>query len=90
MGEWDGDGAGSARLNKIVFTADGNVELHYNNGRVLTGPAVVDGSSMTLHVQGGPISYEQWSIEKFDAGYGYTFESLLLDGVSYVRQISGG
>ncbi|CAM5305882.1 hypothetical protein SALBM311S_08555 [Streptomyces alboniger] len=33
MGEWDGDGAGSARLNKIVFTADGDVALHYNSGQ---------------------------------------------------------
>lgn len=52
--------------------------------------AVADGSSLTLHVPGGPISYEQWSIDEFDAGYGYTFENLMLDGVSYVRQISGG
>ncbi|MEV8553144.1 hypothetical protein AB0L04_25445 [Streptomyces glaucescens] len=89
-GEWDGDGDGAARLDKIVFTADGVAELHYNNGRVLTGPAVADGSSLTIHVQGGPITYAHWSIEEFDAGYGYTFENLLLDGVSYVRQISGG
>ncbi|CAM5232228.1 hypothetical protein SALBM311S_00741 [Streptomyces alboniger] len=90
MGEWDGDGAGSARLNKIVFTADGDVALHYNSGQVLSGPAVAEGSSLTLYVPGGPISYARWSIEEFDAGYGYTFENLLLDGVSYVRQISGG
>lgn len=90
MGTWDGDGVGSARLDKIVFTADGNVELHYNNRQVLRGPAVVVGSSMTLHVPGGPISYAHWSIEEFDAGYGYTFENLMLDGVSYVRQIRGG
>ncbi|MGW6523224.1 hypothetical protein [Streptomyces sp. NPDC054962] len=90
MGEWDGDGTDSARLTKIVFTANADVELYYNNGQVLSGPAVADGSSLTLHVPGGPISYEQWSIDEFDAGYGYTFENLMLDGVSYVRQISGG
>ncbi|MFD3758043.1 hypothetical protein [Streptomyces sp. NPDC058622] len=90
VGEWDGDGVGSARLNKIVFTANGTVELHYNNRQIRKGPAVVDGSSMTLYVTGGTISYAHWSIEKFDAGYGYTFENLKLDGVSYVRQLSGG
>ncbi|WP_405965735.1 hypothetical protein OG713_43535 [Streptomyces sp. NBC_00723] len=90
VGEWDGDGTDSARLTKIVFTANADVELYYNNGQVLSGPAVADGSSLTLHVPGGPISYEQWSIDEFDAGYGYTFENLMLDGVSYVRQISGG
>lgn len=90
VGEWDGDGTDSARLDKIVFTADGNVALHYNNRQVLRGPAVVGASSMTLYVQGGPVPYEHWSIEDLDTGYGYTFKVLMLDGVSYVRQTSGG
>lgn len=90
VGEWDGDNAGAARAKKIAFTADGNVILKYPGGRELTGPAVVTGTSMTLYVPGGPIEYQQWSIDAFDAGYGYTFQNLLLDGFSYVRQISGG
>ncbi|GLP68958.1 hypothetical protein TUSST3_55810 [Streptomyces sp. TUS-ST3] len=90
VGEWDGDGQGSARATKIEFFAEGYVAVHYNNGQVLRGPAVVDGSAMTLHIPGGPLYVRDWSITPFDAGYGYAFENLLLDGVSYVRQISGG
>ncbi|GHB67560.1 hypothetical protein GCM10010347_42070 [Streptomyces cirratus] len=90
VGEWDGDNQGSAQLARIVFTADGNVVLHFNNRQVLTGPAIVGNSSMVLYVPGGPIRYSQWSVNEFDAGYGYTFENLVLDGVSYVRQTGGG
>ncbi|MBT2477431.1 hypothetical protein [Streptomyces sp. ISL-94] len=90
VGEWDGDAKGSAQLDRIVFTADGNVVLRYNNRRVLTGPAVVGNSSMIFYVPGGPITYSQWSVSEFDGGYGYTFENLVLDGVSYVRQTGGG
>lgn len=90
VGEWDGDGEGSARATKIEFFAEGYVAVHYNNGQVLRGPAVVEGSAMTLHIPGGPLYVRNWSITPFDGGYGYTFENLLLDGVSYVRQISGG
>ena len=89
VGEWDGDAKESARLARITFTADGYVVLRYNNGRVLTGPAVVGNSSMVLYVSGGPIRYSQWSVREFDAGYGYTFENLVLDGVSFVRQTGG-
>lgn len=89
VGEWDGDGT-SVRFDKIAFFSDGGVRLIYNSGLVLDGTAVVEGSSMTLYVSIGPIPYEQWSIEEFDAGYGYTFENLWLNGVSYVRQTSGG
>ncbi|MFF7391121.1 hypothetical protein ACFZAE_22095 [Streptomyces scabiei] len=90
VGEWDGDGQGSARVDKISFYDDGTVSLLYNNGQVLDGPAVVEESRMTLYVPGGPIVYESWYIERPDIGneYGYAFESLLLDGVSYVRQTS--
>lgn len=90
VGEWDGDGEGSARATKIEFFADGYVAVHYNNGQVLRGPAVVEGPSMTLYIPGGPLQVSEWSITPFDAGYGYKFENLLLDGVSYVRQVSGG
>lgn len=89
VGEWDGDGT-AARFDKIRFSSGGDVSLIYNNGLVLEGSAVVEGTSMTLYVPGGPIPYEYWSIEEFDAGYGYTFENLRLDGISYVRQIAGG
>ncbi|MFI6375756.1 hypothetical protein [Streptomyces sp. NPDC050546] len=78
------------RFDKIRFFDDGGVSLIYNNGRVLEGTAVVKGTSMTLYVPIGPIPYEYWSIEEFDAGYGYVFENLKLDGISYVRQIAGG
>ncbi|WP_327727374.1 hypothetical protein OG250_09125 [Streptomyces sp. NBC_00487] len=90
VGEWDGDGEGSARVDKITFFGDGTVSLLYNNRQVLEGPAVVEDSRMTLYVPGGPIIYESWYIERPDIGneYGYAFESLMLDGVSYVRQIS--
>ncbi|MEU5047249.1 hypothetical protein [Streptomyces griseorubiginosus] len=90
VGEWDGDGEGSARATKIEFFAEGFVAVYYNNGQVLRGPAVVQGSAMTLHIPGGPLYVRNWSITPFDAGYGYAFENLSLDGVSYVRQISGG
>lgn len=89
VGEWDGDGT-AVRFDKIAFFTDGSVRLLYNSGLVLDGTAVVEGSSMTLYVPGGPIPYEHWSIEEFDAGHGYIFEDLTLNGVSYVRQISGG
>ncbi|MFJ7180230.1 hypothetical protein ACIQXA_28430 [Streptomyces massasporeus] len=89
VGEWDGDGT-PVRFDKIRFSQEGGVSLIYNTGRVVEGTAVVDGTSMTLYVPGGPIPYSSWSIEEFDAGYGYTFENLMLDGVSYVRQIAGG
>ncbi|MFC8142205.1 hypothetical protein ACFUKV_10605 [Streptomyces paradoxus] len=89
VGEWDGDGT-SARFDKIRFSSGGDVSLIYNSGLVLEGSAVVDGTSMTLYVPGGPIPYAYWSIEEFDAGYGYTFENLRMDGISYVRQIAGG
>ncbi|MFD3542440.1 hypothetical protein ACFWUQ_23530 [Streptomyces sp. NPDC058662] len=89
VGEWDGDNKDSAQLARIVFTADGYVVLRYNNGRVLTGPALVGNSSMALYVPGGPIRFARWSVSEFDAGYGYTFENLVLDGVSYVRQTGG-
>lgn len=90
VGEWDGDGEGSARATKIEFFAEGFVAVYYNNGQVLRGPAVVEGSAMTLHIPGGPLYVRNWSITPFDVGYGYSFENLLLDGVSYVRQTSGG
>ncbi|WP_158681041.1 hypothetical protein [Streptomyces viridochromogenes] len=89
VGEWDGDGT-SVRFDKIRFSDDGGVRLLYNSGLVLDGTAVVEGTSMTLYVPGGPIPYAHWSIEQFDAGYGYVFENLKLDGSSYVRQIAGG
>ncbi|MFD8153384.1 hypothetical protein ACFV28_21880 [Streptomyces sp. NPDC059720] len=89
VGEWDGDGT-ALRFDRIRFAGDGGVRLLYANGLVLEGTAVAEGTSLTLYVPGGPIAYAYWSVEEFDAGYGYTFENLLLDGVSYVRQTSGG
>ncbi|MFJ6895207.1 hypothetical protein [Streptomyces hokutonensis] len=88
VGEWDGDGT-NVRFDKIRFGADGRVALLFNNGGVFEGTAVAEETSLTLYVPGGPIHYRQWSIEAFEAGYGYTFENLVLDGVSYVRQTSG-
>jgi hypothetical protein len=88
VGAWDGDGTPSSPVDKITFFADGTVSLLYRGGATLDGPAVVESSQMTLYVPGGPILYRSWSIEEFDAGDGYVFENLMLDGVSYVRQIS--
>ncbi|MFF4055579.1 hypothetical protein ACFYZ8_05660 [Streptomyces sp. NPDC001668] len=87
MGEWDGDGT-DVRFDKIRFDADGRVTLLFNNGRVFEGTAVTEETSLTLYVPGGPIHYRRWAIEAFEAGYGYEFENLMLDGVSYVRQTS--
>ncbi|MDT0385968.1 hypothetical protein [Streptomyces dubilierae] len=89
VGEWDGDGPGPARLTKIAFMADGTAALYPNSGGVLSGTAVVSGSSMTIYVPGTRMVVGNWSIERFEVE-GYVFENLLLDGVSYVRQISGG
>ncbi|MER6345828.1 hypothetical protein ACWC10_07400 [Streptomyces sp. NPDC001595] len=89
VGEWDGDGPGPARLTKIAFMADGTAALYPNSGGVLHGTAVVWGSSMTIYVPGTRMVVQNWSIERFDVE-GYAFENLLLDGVSYVRQTSGG
>ncbi|MEW1642302.1 hypothetical protein [Streptomyces sp. NPDC091219] len=88
VGEWDGDGT-AVRFDKIRFGADGSVALLFNNGGIFEGTAVAEDTSLTLYVPGGPIHYRRWSIEAFEAGYGYTFENLMLDGVSYVRQTSG-
>ena len=44
---------------------------------------------MTLHLPSGTRTVS-WSVEELDAGYGYTFLTLYMDGASYVRQVSGG
>ncbi|MBZ6475803.1 hypothetical protein [Streptomyces griseocarneus] len=90
VGEWDGDGEGPARLTKIAFRADGTALLYQNTGQIHYGTAVVSGSSMVIHIPGGQMVVNHWSVETFEAGYGYVFENLILDGVSYVRQIKGG
>jgi len=55
-------------------------------GFTLSGVAVASGSELTLYVPDQePLAYS-WRIETFDAGYGYQFSNLILDGYSYVRQ----
>ncbi|MFH0179100.1 hypothetical protein ACIA6D_10710 [Streptomyces cacaoi] len=89
VGEWDGDGPGPARLTKIAFMADGTAALYDNAGKTHFGTAVVSGSAMTIYIPGSEMIVDEWSIEQFEVE-GYVFENLMLDGVSYVRQISGG
>ena len=89
VGTWDG--GSSAGAAKITFFPDGNLRLDYNHG--LTSPAtvVVGETSMSLYLPGGRQQrINQWSIERMDPGYGYSFLTLMLDGHSYVRQIAGG
>jgi hypothetical protein len=87
VGEWNRDGT-AGRFAKMRFRPEGSVALTLVGGRVIAGTAVVEGTSMTLHVAGGPISYKRWSIEKFELD-DYAFENLILDGVRYVRDVSG-
>lgn len=89
VGTWDGGSNTSAA--KITFFADGNVRLDYNNGQSIPATVVVSDSSMNLYLPGGRRqTISQWSIERMDPGYGYSFLTLMLDGYSYVRQIAGG
>lgn len=48
---------------------------------------VIDGTSMELHLSSGVIAISHWEITRFDAGYGYEFFNLSLDGSSYVRDV---
>lgn len=89
VGTWDG--GSNAAAAKITFFADGNLRLDYNNGLSIPATVVVSESSMNLYLPGGrQQTISQWSIERIDPGYGYSFRTLMLDGHSYVRQIAGG
>ncbi|GGU46917.1 hypothetical protein GCM10010244_85740 [Streptomyces coeruleorubidus] len=85
VGTWDGGSGPGER--KIRFSDDGTVELHYNSGLTLRGTAVVRGRSMTIYLPGAVEVVKQWSTEHMEPLYGYTFQLLMLDGFSYVREI---
>jgi hypothetical protein len=80
-GTWDGDRA------QISFSRDGDVTIRFKQGGGDSGTVVIAGSSMTLHLSGGVQSVDHWEITRFDAGYGYEFFNLTLDGTSYVRDV---
>lgn len=81
VGTWDGDRA------QISFSRAGDVTLTYKKGGSVSGTVVVDGSSMTLYLSSGVVTISNWEISRFDAGYGYEFFNLTLDGTSYVRDV---
>jgi hypothetical protein len=81
VGTWDGDRA------QISFSPAGDVTMMFKRGGRDSGTVVIDGSSMTLHLSGGVLPVSNWEISRFDAGYGYEFFNLTLDGVSYVRDV---
>jgi len=87
VGEWDG-GSGPADAD-YIFTAGGDVGVVYGNRRNEVGTVVVAGSSMTLYLPSGTRS-ATWSVEELDAGYGYGFLTLHMDGAKYTRQVAGG
>ena len=82
VGTWDGDRA------QITFSRRGDVTMLFKQGGGRdTGTVVVDGSSMELHLTGGVLAIDDWEISRFDAGYGYEFFNLVMDGTSYVRDV---
>jgi hypothetical protein len=80
VGTWDGDRA------QITFTRAGEVTIDVKKGGVTSGTFVVDGSTMTLHLDSGMQTIRKWEIHRFGAGYGYEFFNLLLDGTSFIRE----
>ncbi|MEU5052743.1 hypothetical protein [Streptomyces sp. NPDC021096] len=88
VGEWVGD-TKPGRIKRITFSAEGNCTLQYSSGLVMRGPVVVQGSLMTFSIPGGPWRQVTYRIERLDDLYGYSFENLILDGSSYVRQVGG-
>jgi hypothetical protein len=81
VGTWDGDRA------QISFSRAGDVTFSFKKGGSASGTVVIDGSSMTLHLSSGVVAVDHWEISRFDAGYGYEFFNLTLDGTSYVRDV---
>ena len=81
VGTWDGDRA------QISFSRAGDVTITFKKGGADSGTVVIDGSSMTLYLSSGVQTINSWEISRFDAGYGYEFFNLTLDGTSYVRDV---
>lgn len=87
VGTWDGGNEpGEADL---TFSAGGDLRLDFPGGRSVAGTVVVDGPAMSWFLAGERYDVQRWSVEQIDAGYGYLFLNLTLDGDSYVREISG-
>jgi hypothetical protein len=85
VGTWDG-GSEPDSVD-ITFYEGGDVTLAYRNGAVIDATVVVDDTTMTFYLPRGEQT-RRWSVEEIDAGSGYVFLNLSLDGFSYVRQIS--
>jgi hypothetical protein len=81
VGTWDGDRA------VISFSKAGDVTVAQKRGGTDSGTVVIDSNSMELHLSGGVVAISNWEITQFDAGYGYEFFNLVLDGTSYVRDV---
>jgi hypothetical protein len=86
VGTWDG--GSKPNEAKLTFFAGGDVRFRYNSGLVVDGTVVVQGSSMTMYLDRGPLPIRRWTISEIDAGSGYRFLNLDLDGFSYVRDVS--
>lgn len=87
VGSWSGGSTGATANTLYTFRPGGKMTLT-RNGIPMDGTVVVDGATLTLYLPGGPV-HSSWRIERFDAGSGYTFSNLLLDGFSYIRQDTG-
>ena len=81
VGTWDGD------RTTISFSRAGDVTVTQKRGGSESGTVVIDGRSMELHLPSGVQAISDWEITRFDAGYGYEFFNLILDGTSYVRDV---
>lgn len=80
VGIWDGDRA------DITINPIGGFRLSYPNGLVIDGSVVLDGPRMIVTLPHHRF-VAAWSVQSFDAGYGYRFLNLTIDGVSYVRDL---
>ena len=85
VGTWSGGTSGATANTTYTFYSDGTVELA-KGSFTLIGVAVATGSTLMIYFPDQAPLTCSWRIEKFDAGYGYQFSNLILDGYSYVRQ----
>jgi hypothetical protein len=81
VGTWDGDRA------QLSFSPDGYITVTFKKGGSDSGTVVINGSRMTMYLSGGVLTFSRWEISRFDAGYGYEFFQLTLDGTNYVRDV---
>jgi hypothetical protein len=87
VGTWSGGTDGATANWTYTFSADGDVEQA--NGRIgvlRTGTVVVGKTTLTLYFPNRQPEEFRWQVSSIDAGYGYEFSNLQLDGLSYVRQ----